>query len=131
MLGLKRNRAERALGNALAINITVALLMTVVGLSNPDYWLGLAGASENVLPYARDYMEIIFAGMIFNNFTVAATSLTIAQGNSRIPMIAMVIGAVLNIILDAYHHSMGCVCAAHAIGGNIQLESTIFLSSII
>jgi putative MATE family efflux protein len=132
LLGTKNvNRAERALGNALVINVAVALLMTGVGLSNPDYWLRLAGASENVLPYARDYMEIIFAGMIFNNLTVAAASLTIAQGNSRIPMIAMVIGAVLNIILDAvFIISMGMGVRGAAIGTVIsQMVSTIFFIS--
>jgi putative MATE family efflux protein len=94
-------KAEHTLGNAFAVNMMISVIMTVVGLSNPDYWLRLAGASEAILPYARDYMIVIFSGIIFNNFVMAANTLTVSQGNSRIPMISMIMGAVLNVILDS------------------------------
>jgi putative MATE family efflux protein len=94
-------RAEHTLGNAMVVNIIISLVMTAVGLSNPEYWLRLAGASDAILPYAKDYMVIIFSGMIFNNFVMATNTLTISQGNTRIPMISNIMGAVLNIILDA------------------------------
>jgi len=102
LIGMRNNeRAEHALGNAFSINIILSIVFSIVGLANPDFWLRLAGASDTVLPYARDYMIIIFSGMIFNNFSIAANSLTVSQGNTRIPMLAMVSGAILNIILDA------------------------------
>ncbi len=94
-------RAEHTLGNAMAVNVAISLIMTAVGLSNPEYWLRLAGASDAILPYAKDYMVIIFSGMIFNNFVMATNTLTVSQGNTRIPMISNIMGAVLNIILDA------------------------------
>ncbi len=102
LLGQRNNqKAEHTLGNAFAVNLIISLVMTAIGLSNPDFWLRLAGASDAVLPYARDYMIVIFSGMVFNNFVMAANTLTVSQGNSRIPMIAMIMGAVLNIILDS------------------------------
>jgi putative MATE family efflux protein len=94
-------RAEHTLGNAMAVNVIISLIMTAVGLSNPEFWLRLAGASDAILPYAMDYMIIIFSGMIFNNFVMATNTLTVSQGNTRIPMISNIMGAVLNIILDA------------------------------
>ena len=94
-------RAEHALGNALTFTITVSVALTVVGLSNPDLWLRLMGASDTVLPYARDYMTIILTGVVFRTFAMSQNFLIRAEGNARVPMIGMIMGAGLNIVLDA------------------------------
>jgi putative MATE family efflux protein len=94
-------RAERAVGNAITATIVISAIVMITGLANPDFWLRLIGSSETVLPYARDYMTIILTGMFFMSFAMASNNLIRAEGNARIPMIGMIIGAVLNIILDA------------------------------
>lgn len=94
-------KAERTLGNALTANIVLAAIMMAVGLANPDFWLRLMGASETILPYARDYMTIILSGIVFSALSMALNSLIRAEGNARVPMIAMIIGAVTNAILCA------------------------------
>jgi len=96
-----KNRAEQALGNAVTINIIVSLLLTAIGLANPDFWLRLSGSDDAILPYARDYMTIIFMGMILSTTIISFNGLTIAQGNTRLPMVCQICGAFLNIILDA------------------------------
>ena len=95
------NKAEKTLGNALAFSLVLALVVTAAGLLFPDFWLRLAGASDTVLPYAKDYMQIIFYGMVANVFVMSCNGLTISEGNTRIPMIAQITGAVLNVILDS------------------------------
>jgi len=94
-------RAERAVGNAITATIVLSAIIMTAGLANPDFWLRLIGSSETVLPYARDYMTIILIGMFFMTFAMTSNNLIRAEGNARIPMIGMIIGAVLNIILDA------------------------------
>jgi putative MATE family efflux protein len=94
-------RAERTVGNAITANILLSAILMAVGLSNTDFWLRLMGSSETILPYARDYMTIILIGMFFMTFAMALNNLIRAEGNARIPMTGMIIGAVLNIILDA------------------------------
>jgi len=94
-------RAERAVGNAITATIVISAIIMAAGLANPDFWLRLMGSSETILPYARDYMTIILFGMFFMAFAMALNNLIRAEGNARTPMIGMVIGAVLNIILDA------------------------------
>jgi putative MATE family efflux protein len=59
------------------------------------------GASETILPYARDYMTIILYGMFFQTSAMAMNNLVRSEGNAIVPMIGMIIGAVSNIILDA------------------------------
>ncbi len=94
-------KAERALGNAITSIVVLASIITIAGLSNADFWLRLMGASENILPYARDYMTIILTGTVFRTFSMASNALIRSEGNARVPMTGMIIGAVANIILDA------------------------------
>jgi len=94
-------RAEHALGNTLTFTIIVSISLTVVGLSNPDLWLRFMGASDTILPYARDYMTIILTGVLFRTFAMSQNFLIRAEGNARVPMIGMIMGAGLNIVLDA------------------------------
>jgi putative MATE family efflux protein len=94
-------KAERALGNALISTLVLSFIVMAAGLANIDYVLRLIGASDTVLPYARDYMTIILIGMFFQTCAMAMTFLIRAGGNAAVPMIGMILGAVLNIILDA------------------------------
>ncbi len=94
-------RAERVLGNAITSTIVLSLVLMVAGLVSPDFWLRLMGSSETILPYARDYMIIILIGLVFQTFAMALNGLVRAEGNAHVPMMGMIIGAVLNIILDA------------------------------
>jgi putative MATE family efflux protein len=94
-------RAERALGNAMTFTLIIAAVLMIAGLLNRDLWLRLMGASETILPYARDYMTIILSGTFFRAFAMAQNFLIRATGNARVPMIGMSMGAGLNIALDA------------------------------
>jgi Na+-driven multidrug efflux pump len=86
-------RAEHALGNALTFTIIISVALTITGLSNPDLWLRLMGASETILPYARDYMTIILIGLFFRTFAMSQNGLIRATGNARVPMTGMIMGA--------------------------------------
>jgi len=94
-------KAERTLGNALTANIVLSVALMIACLAVPDFWLRIMGSSETILPYARDYMTIIIIGMLFMTFSMAMNNLIRSEGNARIPMFGMIIGAVTNIILDA------------------------------
>ena len=95
------DRAERALGNAVTGIIVISIIFTILGLTKTDEILRMMGASDTILPYARDYMVIILLGLMFQSFGMAQNALIRAEGNTRTPMIGMIIGAVMNIILDA------------------------------
>ena len=94
-------RAEHALGNALTTTVVLSVVVMLTGLANVDFWIRLIGSSETILPYARDYMTIILIGMFFMIIAMTFSFLIRAEGNARVAMIGMVVGAVLNIILDA------------------------------
>ncbi|MFC2011917.1 MATE family efflux transporter [Chloroflexota bacterium] len=94
-------KSERTLGNALfCIGVIGGLIMLVV-LPNSAFWLRLVGASETIMPYAKGYLDIVLIGIVFRICAMGASQLIRAEGNARVPMFSMIIGAVLNIILDA------------------------------
>lgn len=94
-------KAERALGNGVSLSIFLGILSMVVLLPFLTFWLTLIGASEEVLPYAHEYMVYISIGMLAQITTMAFLNYARAEGNAKVGMIAMTIGALLNIALSA------------------------------
>lgn len=58
------------------------------------------GASDATIPYAVDYISIYLIGTVFVELALGLNAFIISQGQSRIAMIAVLIGAAVNIILD-------------------------------
>lgn len=94
-------RAEHTLGNSITPALILSLLVMVIGLADINFWLRLVGASETILPYAREYMIIILIGTVFQTLAMTMNMLVTAEGSARTAMTAMIIGALLNILLDA------------------------------
>ena len=92
------------------------------------------GATETILPYARDYAVIYVTGSILNVFNVTMNNLLTAQGAARFTMAAMVTGSVLNIILDPlliYGLHMGIQGAAQATVISLCVNSFMYVLYII
>jgi putative MATE family efflux protein len=94
-----RDTAERVLGNGFLLIIALAVLVSALGLAFLDPLLRLFGASEEVLPYARDYTSVILAGTVFQVVGLGVNNFIRGEGNPRTAMMSMLIGAVLNAIL--------------------------------
>ena len=92
--------AANTVGNAVIINIILNAFLMVIALIFIDNILKFFGASADVMPYARDYLSIILIGFIFFSLSLAANHIIRAEGRPRAAIYPMVIGAVLNIILD-------------------------------
>jgi len=94
------DRANNALGNVMLIivglGIFVALMVNL--FINPI--LIIFGASQTILPYAREYARIILSGSILFSFAMSTNSIIRAEGRATIAMTTMLISATLNIILD-------------------------------
>ena len=99
-LGTKEiKKAERVLGNVFTLNLIVSVLIGVSCLLYLNPILQLFGATPGVLPYARQYLQIIIAGGIVFVFGISVQNIVRAQGNTRLAMNAMLMGVGLNIIL--------------------------------
>lgn len=96
----KRGEAEEVLGNAAALLVLVSVLLTGAGLALLDPVLTLFGASQQVLPYAHDYLQIIVLGSVVQTVGFGLNAVIRGEGNPRVAMVTMLIGALLNTILD-------------------------------
>lgn len=96
----KKEEAEHILGNALTLIIITSILVTVLGLIFLEPMLIKFGASSETLPYAKEFITIILIGVIFQNIGFGLNNTIRSEGNPRVAMFTMLIGGILNIILD-------------------------------
>ena len=99
----------------MTLLVIFGLCLTVVGLIVKRPLLYLLGASENTIEYANSYITIYLLGNVFVMMSLGLNSFINAQGFGKTGMFTVVIGAVLNIILDPiFIYIMGVQGAALA-----------------
>ena len=93
-----REEAEKILGNALTLSIIISLI--IIGLVFLEDILFILGASKDSIFYAKDYMSVILVGSIFNLVAFSLNNAIRAEGNPKLAARTMIVGCVLNLILD-------------------------------
>ncbi|HHW70694.1 MAG TPA: MATE family efflux transporter [Clostridiales bacterium] len=100
-LGEKKvEEAELILGNAMILGISTYFTISILGLIFLEPLLAFFGASSEIMPYGKEYMSIILFGAVFQGIGFIMNNFIRAEGNPKIAMKTMLIGAILNIILD-------------------------------
>ena len=100
-MGEKRmDIAEKILGNCVFSLVISSLIIMAALLIFGEDILMLFGASENTLPYAMDYLSIYCLGTVFVQLSVGLNYFINAQGFAKYGMFTLLIGGVLNIVLD-------------------------------
>jgi putative MATE family efflux protein len=94
------NAAEEILGNCFSVLITFSILLTVFFLFSGEKLLLMFGASSETLPYGLSYLNIYVCGTIFVQITLGLNSFISTQGYAKISMLTVIIGAIINIVLD-------------------------------
>ena len=95
------NSAKKGIGNAVTMVTAVSIVLAAVFLLFINPILTLFGATDTLRPYALEYGWIIGIGLPFMMISGAINSMIRADGSPKYAMFSMVIGAVLNVILDA------------------------------
>lgn len=96
----KHDAAERILGTAVSLLTAFAVVLTVVFLIFKEPVLYLFGASSKTISYAVDYLSIYLIGTLFVQLALGLNMFITCQGHAKTAMLSVVIGAVLNIVLD-------------------------------
>ena len=92
--------ANRILGSCATLLVLLSLVFTAVLQLVKEPMLLLFGATENTLPYALDYLGIYLSGTLFVELSLGLNFFITAQGFSTVGMATVLIGAVVNIVLD-------------------------------
>jgi MATE family, multidrug efflux pump len=93
-------KAEDTLGNIVVIIVIFAAFISITGSIFLSPMLRVFGATENILPYAVEYLRITLFGYFFFTITMALNNIIRAEGKAKASMVVMIAGAGLNIILD-------------------------------
>ncbi len=96
----KTKEAGEIAGHAFVLLVVSAVALSTAGLVFMEPLLRLMGASEAILPYAGDYLGIILWGTVFSSIGFGMNNVIRAEGQPKVAMITMLIGALLNIALD-------------------------------
>ncbi len=91
---------RRSVNNALIVNLIVAIIIGTLTLIFMEPLLRLFGATAVNMDYAKSYLTILVFALIPFSMSVVMNNLVRAEGRPRQAMISLIIGAVVNIILD-------------------------------
>lgn len=92
--------AARCVGNALFMMVTFGVLYLICIQIFLQPLLGAFGATKEILPYAMSYTRITAFGMPLLIITNGMSNLARADGSPRYSMTCMIVGAIINVILD-------------------------------
>lgn len=96
----KRDDAKGLLGNAITLLSGFMLLITFIGLIFKVPILKAFGASDATIPYALEYMTVILYGAIFQGIGTGLVNVVRAAGHPVKSMMIVIVGTLVNIILD-------------------------------
>lgn len=92
--------AEKILGNSFALLLCSSVLLTVAGYLFCKPILFAFGASEDSYIYAKQYLDIYLIGTVCSMTATGLNGYINAQGFPRIGMLSVILGAIVNILLD-------------------------------
>ena len=95
-----QSTVDRIMGNLIAMNLILGVMITALGMIFTRRLLMLSGAEGEILNLAERYLRIIFAGSLFVNFAQSANMIMRGEGVLKKAMLITGTGAVLNMILD-------------------------------
>ena len=95
-----RDRAEKILGNGVSVLLIFSASLTVLFMLFRRPLLYMFGASDQTIRYGVDYITIYLVGTVFVQLALGLNMFITSQGQARTAMLSVLIGAIINIVLD-------------------------------
>lgn len=98
-----KEKTNKSIGNGLILLIFISVILTIIGLTFNKQILKIFGGNPNEVEcykYAKDYLRIICYGIPFYIIGQGLNASIRSDGSPKYAMIATIIGAISNIILD-------------------------------
>ena len=101
MLGADRKQdAAKGVANGIILSVVTSILFAAGTLIFFPQLLNLFGCTPELEPYAKEYGYIIILGLPFMMVCTTINSIVRADGSPKYAMVSMLVGAILNVILD-------------------------------
>lgn len=95
-----KDSAKKSVGEAITLSFIISLIFTLISFILLPKLLYFFGCTENVYNYAYNYGKIILIGMPFMIVYSVFSNIIRADGSPKYSMVMLIIGAIINIILD-------------------------------
>lgn len=95
-----KEAANRGVCNAIILSIVSGIILLLVGVLFLKPLMYLFGCTDVLYPYANEYGRMIVPGIPFVVVSTALNSIIRADGSPQYAMASMILGAVLNTVLD-------------------------------
>lgn len=96
----RSDTAARLTTHALLFAVVAVIILCMVGLLTQDALFRALGAEGEVLELTKEYMTIWYFGVVLLIVPIMANGALRAMGDAKTPMRVMMIGAIINAILD-------------------------------
>ncbi|MGL5674875.1 MAG: MATE family efflux transporter [Cellulosilyticaceae bacterium] len=96
----KKEDAEKIMSNSFSLLILIGVILTIVLMVFKEPILWAFGASENTIGYAKDYLTLYLIGTIAVLIALGMNAYINTQGFAKVGMLTVMVGAIINIILD-------------------------------
>lgn len=93
-------KADRIFSNLIFLSLFSSFLITVIGLVYIVPLLKIFGATDTILPYSFEYLEVILYGTVLFSLAMVTNNVARSEGNAKVAMNSMMMSGGLNIILD-------------------------------
>lgn len=101
LFGAKRYlRMKTAISTALITTAVIALLLTVVGALATDAMMAALQTPENIFQDGSLYLRVYVFGLLFLFIYNVCTGIFNAMGDSRTPLVLLILSSVSNVVLD-------------------------------
>jgi MATE family, multidrug efflux pump len=95
-----RTMIRRYSTDALSLSVVCVVLLTVLGLFTIEPLFHLLGATEFMLHFVKQYMIIWYPGMLFYVVPIVGNNIIRATGDTVTPSVVMLLGVLVNAVLD-------------------------------
>lgn len=96
----EQEQATKGVANGILMSVIASVLLCAVSLLFLPQLLPLFGCTDSLRPYALDYGYVISMGIPFFMMGTVLNTIIRADGSPKYAMITMILGAVLNVVLD-------------------------------
>lgn len=95
------DKAEKVMGSCTCLLIVLSVLITALLRVFGEPICRFFGASDATVPYALEFMSVYCLGTLFMQLTLGLNAFIAAQGKTLVSMLGVIVGASMNIVLDA------------------------------
>ena len=95
-----KENLNKVIQNSLFLSLIILIVVLILSESLTKPFLLLLNTPEDIIDLAEIYIRIIFAGIPLNMIYHMTSSILRSFGDSKSPLIAMIVAAILNVVLD-------------------------------